>query len=314
MPLGASGKYKTDGAGNNYAGSGAGLALTPSVTNAVLLGTGAGASLDAGTGDVFIGYNAGQNVVGVINDYNVVIGAYAGQAASVPASFKNNVLVGHSAGAGGTPVGSVIIGASAGTGFAGLVNSAVIIGNGAAAEAEDPSFSIIIGQGCTPSSTTGKRNIIIGYLGGFSLTTGSDNVLIGTGVDVSDPTETDILRITNATMGAVGLIEGRFTPEQQQLWFNGALNLRRRETAVNYEALDDCFIACTASNIEISIFNQAFPDGRVWIVKDESGTASPTSPIYLYGDGLVDGQEYGMIVEPYGVARLYNNGVDLFSF
>jgi len=56
-------------------------------------------------------------------------------------------------------------------------------------------------------------------------------------------------------------------------------------------------------------------DGRVFIVKDEFGMAG-TNNITIVGEGgeTIDGASSLVITVNYGVARLYSNSSDLFSF
>ena len=145
--LGGSGAFTLDAQGNLFAGSGA------------------GATLNAGTERNFLaGLNAGSTLT--TGDENVCIGSAAGRSIT---TGTNNIAIGNSA-----------LGDNAST-LTGLNN--IAIGQqamGAATTLTSADNNVAIGPSALKDLTSGDDNYAIGSNAGGALTTGIDNIAIGT--------------------------------------------------------------------------------------------------------------------------------------
>ena len=161
-------------------------------TNNLVGGSGAGDSLEAGSGsNVLLGYQSGDNMTTAGN--SVVIGYQAGKAIQ---SADGAVVIGHQAagvgsvGATGSIVGSVAIGNLALYKVQDGAQRNVVIGETAGYELTTGGFNIFIGQRAGRGNQTGSYNVVIGREAG-GRTSGtfnySSNVMVGdyTGHDIT---------------------------------------------------------------------------------------------------------------------------------
>jgi len=95
----------------------------------------------------------------------------------------------------------------------------------------------------------------------------------------------------------------------------GKLNLQHAKTGASGTfGANESIIGCTASNITISLSSLANIQGRLLIIKDESGTASGASPITIDTQGAetIDGQSQVQIIVDYGFLAVYSDGSNWF--
>ena len=118
---------------------------------------------------------------------------------------------------------------------------------------------------------------------------------------------------------SVGRIDGAHLRYDDELrkWVPVLASVRRTPTAADYAALttDELIaVTSTAAARTITLPKAASMDGRVVVVKDESGGAAANN-ITVDGNGAetVDGGGAYTISTNYGVARLYCNGAAWFS-
>jgi hypothetical protein len=167
-------------------------------------------------------------------------------------------------------------------------------------------------------ATAGIRSTFLGALsriGGAINQTATDCVFIGygSGGDLSGA-QTNRLRVQNNNST---LIDGYFTPTDRQILLNGGLQALRTAHVVTGNVGEETVVGCTTSNITKTILSaQIARSGRIFLIKDESGTAGAGSPITIETEGAetIDGQANAQIVVPYGIARLYSDGSNLFSW
>jgi hypothetical protein len=288
---------------------------------------------------VVVGFQAGSGVVTADISGSVIIGRTAGVGSSpIPESVFIGTRAGYSTGA--SLSGAVAIGSSsgalrgAGGGFGGVgqiaigqgsqnalnntSNYTVTVGHAVAqALTAGADYSVVIGGNACAGLSTGARNIVIGGNACPTLTTGSNNLLLGYGANVTAANRSDWLEITNQTAGATtGLIQGSFVTNDRRLILNGAEEKRRGAHGITGNGGDETIIGCTASNITVTLTSAMIARvGRIWIIKDESGTAAGGSPITVATEGAetIDGAASATITTAYGVLRLYSNGSNLFT-
>lgn len=96
---------------------------------------------------------------------------------------------------------------------------------------------------------------------------------------------------------------------------NGFLNLNVTTTGVSASTNGALIVGCTAGGITITVSTADIVDGRIIVIKDQSGT-SGSSNISVVGEGgeLIDGLSTVNILSNYGVLRLYAEGGELFSW
>ena len=127
----------------------------------------------AGSRNVFIGYQAGLNAVGA--SHSVVIGANAGQ--SLQNGTYSQVLIGKAVGASiTTGTANTLVGSAINT-ITGQFNA--VIGPDAMQVGTSGSYNSILGPQAGNSITSGNNNTIMGYHAGGGDTSGSNNVLLG---------------------------------------------------------------------------------------------------------------------------------------
>jgi hypothetical protein len=115
------------------------------------------------------------------------------------------------------------------------------------------------------------------------------------------------------TLNGIGL--GTAAPNSS-VSLSGTFSTQRLTTAVSAatSTLKSNIIACTASNIVITLSTADLVVGRTYIIKDESGTATAT-PILIIptSPALIDGQTSISISINYGCAHIYSNGTNWFT-
>lgn len=97
----------------------------------------------------------------------------------------------------------------------------------------------------------------------------------------------------------------------------GGLILGRVATAGNYTVLGAVIVGVTstAAARTITLATSATEDGKVIIVKDESGAANVNNiTIDTEGSELIDGAASKTINTAYGVKRFYSDGSNWFEF
>jgi hypothetical protein len=309
--------------------------LQASATHNIILSTASGArQLTTGNNNIVAGEQALRFATDI--SYVVALGSQAARSAwnGVTAKNPGSILIGYKAGvqfrgndmvaigyrAGGMDITTqdvdtqLFIGTDAGlNNFGGAVS--FFIGHYAGDAVTNGEHNMLVGHFAGSALTTGDRNLCIGQNAGDAITTGNDNLLIGYGIDAG-ATDSDTFRVGNANTPD-GLLDGKFTTLDRQINFNAAVKLRRAAKAATGNGGDEVVLGCTASNITLTLTSAMIARaGRVWIVKDESGTAGGGSPITIETQGAetIDGQPNAQIIAPYGVARLYSDGSNLFSW
>jgi hypothetical protein len=219
-------------------------------SNAVFIGSGAGASNTIGVNNTAIGYNAlNSNVSGT---YNLMIGTVAGQnnkannntflgsTAGVSNTLgNNNTFVGTSAGFGNiTGIGNVLVGSNSGPSLgtdnntalgyntlstAGLLASEnTVVGSNAASIFKTGSFNTIIGTAAVGNGVTGSFNTYIGYKVAYNNTSsGSNNIAIGYNlVNISGSNTFQVGNASSATY-----LYGNMTSGQEYFQISGSLRI-----------------------------------------------------------------------------------------
>ena len=163
------------GADNNTAvGFRAGTAVTSGGITAV--GYLAGAALETGIGNVFMGELSGTAVT---SNNNTAVGS---QALSSAVGGHSNSSFGHDAGRLATGSRNTFIGNDAGS-TATSVDDSVIIGSGAGSTATMTGHdNVIVGASAGMQITSGARNTLLGTAAGsnsVNLVTGTENIMIG---------------------------------------------------------------------------------------------------------------------------------------
>lgn len=295
------------------------------------------------TGNTFIGYSSGgssinatisqctavgQGSLGNGNASETVAIGVSAALGGLSGSLVNCVVIGNSAGASHIATDSVFIGHLAGLGQ-GASSRSVAIGSKSLDNIANGSDNVAVGYNTLTAANTGKQNVVvgsgagatvngasadnnvlIGYNTGSNLTTGGGNILIGAGVTATSASASNEVKI-----GA--LLLGSQTLNDKTALIDAGIQFRRTPYATTGSTLDETIIGCTASNITLTVPSSMIArSGRVFIIKDESGTASGVSAITVncQGGQLIDGAASVTIVTAYGALRLYSNGTNLFTF
>ena len=192
--LGGTDTWNQDGQGNLVAGVGAGFSRDADTCSNLFIGCCAGAAVNAGDRNIFLGYYAAKNTF-TSGNCNIAIGDEAGKCGN----GSNQVFLGSAAGFCMSGSGSVAIGMNAGRHkTSGIAN--IFIGCYAGSCAGTDGCSTIVGAlagkcgegGCSAifgskagfNNTSGTFNTFLGYQAGCSSTAGSNLVVIGNGVQV----------------------------------------------------------------------------------------------------------------------------------
>ncbi len=107
--------------------------------------------------------------------------------------------------------------------------------------------------------------------------------------------------------------------DRSMLDVRGSVAVKRTPTAVNISTVDEVIIGITAipgGGLTVTIQSADIVAGRIFIIKDESDSASNQNPITIETEGSeeIDGFPSAQITANFGVVRLYSNGVNLFSW
>lgn len=192
--LGGTDTWNQDGQGNLVAGVGAGFSRDADTCSNLFIGCCAGAAVNAGDRNIFLGYYAAKNTF-TSGNCNIAIGDEAGKCGN----GSNQVFLGSAAGFCMSGSGSVAIGMNAGRHkTSGIAN--IFIGCYAGSCAGTDGCSTIVGAlagkcgegGCSAifgskagfNNTSGTFNTFLGYQAGCSSTSGSNLVAIGNAVQV----------------------------------------------------------------------------------------------------------------------------------
>lgn len=127
-------------------------------------------------------------------------------------------------------------------------------------------------------------------------------------------TETPEIRMVMKEDGKVGI--GTIDP-QSTLEIDGSFAVRRTGTAVNALSDDDVIIGVTDTSVPrtITLASLDVADGRIMLIKDESGSAGTNNiTIATEGAETIDGASSTSIIVDYGVLRIYSDGTNWFSF
>jgi len=102
-----------------------------------------------------------------------------------------------------------------------------------------------------------------------------------------------------------------------KLQVNGSFSVLRTPTAADYTSVDEVIIGVTSTSAArtITIATEDIVAGRIFIIKDESGAAATNNiTIATAGAETIDGVPTITISANYGLARLYSDGVNLFTW
>ena len=156
-------------------------------------GSGAGASLSTGDGNVLLGENAGSGVTS--GTENVAVGKNAGAVLGV---YDNNVVIGSDAGATANFSNSILVGTRAGYAFDGY--SAVIFGYEAGFSQTTQGHAVFAGSGAgfASNSNGNGRNIFLGYRSGYNV---SDNYNVAVGSEALYGTALDARPAFSVALG-----------------------------------------------------------------------------------------------------------------
>lgn len=256
-----------------------------SATGAIAIGSDATA---AGTGSIVIGDGA---LTHASASNTVVIGA--GSTAN-NASTTSGVIIGASITSGGG-TRSVVIGAAANANTGATDVTSIGYGNSITHANADYSTSIggsIINQGGSSVAIGYTANIVAGY---------DQSIVIGRGVTA-----------THANDGRWG---SSTYPADHKSFRRWAVKRTATAVSANTAATVIVGVTSTASARTITLDTDDVIDGLIIIVKDESGAANVNNiTIDTEGTELIDGAASIVINTAYGVARLYSNGTNWFTF
>ena len=124
------------------------------------------------------------------------------------------------------------------------------------------------------------------------------------------------IAISQAPNGfVIGPLAGSATPVSNGLLISSSVTWNRNVVSASYTAQStDTIIGCTTSGITITLPTTIPPSGFIYIIEDESGTASAGSPITISRSGAqtINGATSTTIITAYGTVRLYSNGTNWF--
>jgi hypothetical protein len=132
----------------------------------------------SGTGNLFIGTNAGRKGVSVLsnNIQNTFIGNFSGQNNS---NGRNNTLVGYNSGAANSSGSENTAIGTAALQFNTTAGESVAVGSVALANNTTGGANSAVGFGASNLNTTGSLNSVLGQNALFNNTTGNNNIAIG---------------------------------------------------------------------------------------------------------------------------------------
>jgi hypothetical protein len=151
--------------------------------------------------------------------------------------------------------------------------------------------------------------------------TGSSLFLKGVG---SVQTYSDILPVSNLGEGLGsssrkwgGLFTASLVDDGNSVELNNEIIVERSATAGNASSSNQTILGVTDTSAArtITLSTGDVVDGRIIIIKDESGGASTNNiTIVTEGSQTIDGAASIAITVDYGVLRVYSNGTNWFSF
>lgn len=125
----------------------------------------------------------------------------------------------------------------------------------------------------------------------------------------------------NSQVGGVekfGSVSGNTASQSTLISKSGPLTLKRIAVAVSYATTVDDFIigvTSTAAARTITISTTDLVDGRILIIKDESGAANVNNiTIDPEGGATIDGAATKVINTAYGVVGIYSDAVNWFTW
>lgn len=302
---------------NAYVGTKADPQITTGSQN-VALGAGAAALLDTGDSNTILG--SGSMAILTSGDNNVAVGSNAGDSIT---TGDNNTFLGTEADAdNGAHDNSIAIGNQAVVtgsnqmviGSATSEISDLYIGSGVTEAA--PGTINIRGTGASGTDTAAANMSIIPGLATGNANSG--DLLIKTGdVGGSGTTlQTATTKVTFKANGNVGIGE---TSPASTLTVGGTFALKRIASSSDVQTSENTTIVgitdtTTTRTVTIDSDDIANPD-QIFLVKDESGGAATNNiTIATEGAETIDGAASISITVDYGVARLYTDGSNLFTF
>lgn len=233
----------------------------------------------AGGANIIIGYQAGQNVIGNIND---------------------NVIIGHEAGKALTHTG------------AGDGNSNVMVGSGAGKAMTLGTGNTILGANAGASTTTGVSNVLFGQNGGTDNTTGNYGVALGLGSGVNHQTGDYNISIGQSS-GAVSAHNLTYTVAigaQARVTSSGQVNIGgTNNTFIGIKNVDPQYDLDVSGNVNISgsyLINGV--SQNAWTLSGNSGTDSNTNFL-----GTTDFQDFVIKTNDVPAVKIDVNGLSGFQ-
>jgi len=190
--LGGTDTWNQDAQGNLVAGVGAGVARDVDTCSNLFIGCKAGAAVNSGDRNIFLGYYAAKNTF-TSGNCNIAIGdeagkcgngsnqVFLGSAAGFCMSGSGSVAIGMNAGRHKTSgIANIFIGCYAGS-CAGTDGCTTIVG-ALAGKCSEGGCNAIFGARAGFNNTSGDFNTFLGFDAACSSTSGSNNVVIGKAV------------------------------------------------------------------------------------------------------------------------------------
>jgi hypothetical protein len=130
--------------------------------------------------------------------------------------------------------------------------------------------------------------------------------------------ETDITStLGKAALRWGGLFSASLVDDGNSVELNNEIIVERSATAANASSSNQTILGVTDTSAArtITLATADVVDGRIIIIKDESGGATTNNiTIVTEGSETIDGEASIAITADYGVLRLYSNGTNWFSF
>jgi len=166
---------------------------------------------------------------------------------------------------------------------------------------------VLTSAASTTTATPGGSTTQIQYNSGGSLA-GSSNLTFN-GTTLTGSYTGSLAELTTISSSVLSVT--------RQSYLSGGITHKRTAISTHYTAsATDYIIGITSTPLSIEFNASVFNDGQVVVVKDESGTASPTAVIAISGASTqtVDGDNNVAINSPYGSVLLYCNGTNWFIY
>jgi len=189
----------------------------------------------------------------------------------------------------------------------------VAIGNGSLMNSTSGAFNIAIGNYSLISKTGGDSNISIGHSAGSSLTSGWNNILIGGGVQTSYPEASGEINI-----GDVYKANSSQITLNKDVEMVGGQKVKYSAKSQNYTLMPSDYVVAvsnlSASKVMTLPSASSMGAGKLFIIKDQSGTASQSNYIQILpqsGEFIDGGSDY-KVKSPYESVMLVSNGSSWF--